>query len=497
MDLKRLIGGMTLEEKCAQVVFPAMTFQAPDFDGISALVRAGVGGICVYMGSIFELPGWINSMQQLAKLPLLFSSDFEEGAGQQVQGATVLPPLMAVAATDSEELAELHGRICAVEGRALGIPWNYAPVVDCQNNPLNPIINTRAFGEKPELVIRMARAFLRGTRKGGGLSCLKHFPGHGDVTTDSHIELPTIPHDRTRIEQVELRPFRELAPMADAIMTGHLLVPAFDDQPVTVSAAWHEFIRREMKFDGLITTDALIMGGIANTYTESDTIERALAAGADILLFPQDPFAAIEHIHRLVKDGRLSEQRLDQSIERIFRAKEKVGLFGDKLAKVELVEQMVGNRVQQESARRIAEASMTLVRDDRRLLPLHTNRVAYVCVVDESCRDAEDTFAAELQKDVRLDPGADVTIVSVMFKPRALHGKTQLDDAQVRTVKEVLQRTPNTVVVSFGSPYVVRQFPEVPACVCAYSDAPVCQTAAAHALLGKIPFKGRLPVTLG
>lgn len=487
---------MTLEEKCAQVVFPAMTFQAADFDSMTTLVRAGIGGICVYMGSIFELPGWINSMQQLAKLPLLFSSDFEEGAGQQVQGATRLPPLMAVGATDSEELAELHGRICAVEGRALGIPWNYSPVVDCQNNPLNPIINTRAFGEKPELVIRMARAFIRGTQKGGGLSCLKHFPGHGDVAVDSHIELPTIQHDRERIETIELRTFREVAPAADAIMTGHLLVKAFDDQPVTISKTWHDIIRKEMKFDGIITTDALIMGGISNTIPEPHTVEMALKAGADILLFPQDPFATIEHIYKLVKDGKLTEERLDQSIERILRAKEKVGLFRDKLAKIELVEHLVGNKVQQESARRIAEASMTLVRDDHRLLPLKTNRVAYVSVVDESCRDAEDAFADELRKNVRFDPAADVTVVSVLFKPRAFRGKTQLDDDQVRKVKEALQRTPNTIVVSFGSPYVARQFPEAPAYVCAYSDAPVCQTAAAQALLGKIPFKGRLPVTL-
>src|SRR5262245_8966998 len=263
-------------------------FALPDYDRITAAVQAGAGGLCLFGGSIFDVGPFVNGLQNRAKFPLLVCSDFENGAGQQVSGATVLPSNMAVGAAGSEELAALKGRVTAREAKALGVPWILAPVLDLQVRPDNPIVNTRSFGGDAAKAGALGRAFARGVQEEGGLSCGKHFPGHGDVSIDSHLELPVLSEARAGLE-----PFR--GPY-DSIMVGHLVVSSIEpDRPATLSSKVVDgLLRRDLGFDGLVVTDALMMGAITKTCGPEEAAVRAAEAGNDVLLYPVDPQAAID-----------------------------------------------------------------------------------------------------------------------------------------------------------------------------------------------------------
>ncbi|HEU4334520.1 MAG TPA: glycoside hydrolase family 3 N-terminal domain-containing protein, partial [Candidatus Eisenbacteria bacterium] len=277
---------LSRREKVAQMVCADFRFALPDYDRVTAAVKAGAGGVCLFGGSIFDVASFVNGLQNLAKFPLLVASDYENGAGQQVSGATTLPSNMAVGATGSEELAELKGRVTAREARALGVSWVLAPVLDLQTRADNPIVNTRSFGGDAGRVGALGRAFARGIQAEGALACAKHFPGHGDVSTDSHLELPVL-------ERIAAEPFRG---EFDSIMVAHLVVKSVDhDRPATFSAkVVHEMLRRDLRFEGLVSTDALMMGAITKTCGPEEAVVRAAEAGMDVILYPVDPLAAID-----------------------------------------------------------------------------------------------------------------------------------------------------------------------------------------------------------
>lgn len=493
--MQKHITRMTLREKCAQMVFADFRFEEPDYERVVNLVKKeGVGGLCLFGGSRFDVTPFVNSMQRVAKVPLLVASDFENGAGQQISGATVFPPNMAVGATGSEELAQLKGRHTGLEARVLGVPWVLAPVVDLNVNPLNPVINTRSFGEEAGLGVRLARAFVRGVHAAGALACAKHFPGHGDVSTDSHLELPVLEQSRERLRETELRAYAELAAEVDGVMTGHLLVKAIDpDAPASLSReVTAGLLRRDLKFEGLVCTDALMMGGIARFCSDAEAVERAARAGADVLLYPREPEKAAGVLEEAVKAGRLAEADVDRSVDRILAAKERVGLFGERIADVSGVERVVGNEAHRAGAQRIADAAVSLVRGEGRV----DGRVAVVRVSDEGGRADAGVFERELGAKATLAEDAEACVVAVFFRPRAFSGKTALDEPLVQKVREAQRRYPRVLVVSFGSPYVIRQFPDVGGYVCAWGEDEFSQRAAARALLGDIPYRGRVPVSL-
>lgn len=293
----------------------------------------GVGGVILLGGSAPELALRIQQLQEWATIPLLMAADVEEGIGQRFAGATWFPPPMALAAIAQHHpdtachYAEQMGTITAQEAQAIGLNWILVPVTDVNNNPSNPVINIRAFGETPEVVTALTTAFIHGAQTYPVLTTAKHFPGHGDTAVDSHLQLPVIPHTIERLSQVEFPPFQAaIAAGVDSVMTAHLQLPALDPTyPATLSQRiLTQELRQALGFDGLIVTDALIMGAITNHFGANEVAVLAVEAGADILLMPADPVGAIQAVCQAVESGRLSPERIQASVERIWQAKQKV-----------------------------------------------------------------------------------------------------------------------------------------------------------------------------
>jgi beta-glucosidase-like glycosyl hydrolase len=481
---------IALRARCAQLVFADYRFDRPDRERAVALARQGVGGFCLFYGERRAVPALVNELQAEATTPLLFASDYEHGCGHQVEGATLFPPNMALGATGSEDLAHLKGRATGREARAMGVPWVLAPVLDVNANPENPIINTRSFGQDTHLVTRLARAFTAGLHEAGALACGKHFPGHGDVTADSHLELPVLEHSLYRLRETELGPYRDLGRELDSVMTAHLVVKAVDgERPASLSRAVTDgLLRRELGYEGLVTTDALMMGGITRFCPEPEAIELAVNAGADVLLYPLDPEAAIAHLEASVRAGRIAESRIDEAGARIAAMKARAAIP----ARVDEASVLVGCEEHRTAAQRIADAAITLVHGSGRV----TGPVAHRRIADASARGDLGVFERELTRSVRRDDAAPVCVVSVFFKQKAFAGKTGLDEALVEQVRAARREYRSVVVVSFGSPYVIRHFPLVSSYVCAYGEDEFSQRAAARALTGAIPFDGKLPVKL-
>lgn len=339
------IETLSLAEQVAQMVVVRASgylfdhqIQYPVWEPTAATLQhyiqnLGVGGVILLGGSAGEVALRTQQLQAWATIPLLIAADVEEGVGQRFAGATWFPPPMALAAVAqsfpdrADRYAEQWGEVTAQEARAVGLNWVLAPIVDVNNNPANPVINVRAFGETPALVSQLTVAFLRGAQRHPVLTAAKHFPGHGDTAVDSHLELPVLPHSLERLAQVEMPPFKAaIAAGVDAVMSAHLQIPALDPEfPATLSSRiLTQELRQALGFDGLIVTDALVMGAIANRYGANEAAVLAVEAGADILLMPLDPEGAIQAVCEAVETGRLTPDRIQSSVERIWRAKYKV-----------------------------------------------------------------------------------------------------------------------------------------------------------------------------
>lgn len=337
LSLKEQIGQMIVVRASGylfdhQIRYPA--WEASNAQLQNWLEKLNLGGVILLGGSGVEIQRRSQQLQSWANIPLLIAADIEEGVGQRFPGGTWFPPPMALGAIYernpllAQQYARQMGRTTAQEALSIGINWLLAPVVDVNNNPDNPVINIRAFGDRPEVVSALTTAFIEGAKSSSVLTAAKHFPGHGDTTTDSHLDLPSLAHDDKRLAAIELPPFQTaIAAGVDSVMTAHLLIPAWDEQkPVTLSARIvTEKLRREMGFGGLIVTDALIMGGITKYAPPEEVVIMAVEAGNDILLMPDNPEVAIASIYEAVKSGRISKQRIEESLERIWLAKQKVG----------------------------------------------------------------------------------------------------------------------------------------------------------------------------
>jgi beta-glucosidase-like glycosyl hydrolase/CubicO group peptidase (beta-lactamase class C family) len=442
-----------------------------DFDRLARLVDQGVGGVSISMGLPQTYVAKLNALQRRARVPLLVTSDFESGGpGMRMGGlyalpsllplggGTQLPPTMALGAIDEERFTREAGRITGREARAVGVHMTFAPVVDVNSDPGNPIINTRAFGEDPDRVGRLAAAFVEGAREAGLLTTAKHFPGHGDTDRDSHLELPRIEADSARLDTVDLPPFRDAVRAGvDGVMTAHIRVPGVegpDAPPATFSPYFlQEVLRERMGFQGLILTDALTMDAIAEENTDGEAAVRAVEAGADVLLSPADVEAAIDGVVSAVESGRLSEARLDTSVRRILEAKARAGLHRGRMTDLEAVDGVVGRREHTAFADTAAVRSLTLPRDRAGLVPLDTARVRRVLSVTlarladpVAGRRFDGTLASEgLEVEgARVHPGtpasvydsllaraagADAVILSVYLSPQAGAGSVSVPPA--------------------------------------------------------------------
>ncbi len=417
----RWLRTLTLREKIAQlVVIPfsghPMNTRSREYRKFVHLVaQEHVGGLIlvnvsngrlVQKSDPLEAASFINRMQRLATVPLLISSDFERGASMRVDATTAFPHAMAFTASRDPNEARVEGEITAKEARALGVQWLFFPDADVNNNPDNPIINIRSYGENPEDVSTFVSAFIEGAHSVPGarvLTTAKHFPGHGDTATDSHLNLATITGDLPRLEQIEWTPFRAaIKSGTDAVMTAHIAVPALDDPgiPATLSPKiMTAILRDELGFKGIIVTDALDMGGIAKGFSVGDASVLAIEAGADVLLMPQDPEAAINAVAAAVRSGRISQKRIEASVMRILTAKAHVGLATKRTVDLDEIHNVVDSMESNAVAQRIADRSVTLVRNENDLIPLKDPASTAFFVLTEGRASVEGVaFTTELRK---------------------------------------------------------------------------------------------------
>jgi beta-N-acetylhexosaminidase len=538
-----LLRSMSLREKVGQMMMPIVLGDfapegTPSHDRIMGLVEeAKIGGLIVSVGSPTDVAVKLNDFQRHAEIPLLVAADLETGAGFRMKGAvhlptnillggaTDFPSLMALGATGDAGLAYEMGRITAVEARAVGVHVPFAPVLDVNSNPENPIINVRSLGEDPAEVARLGSAFVRGIEDHGGIATGKHFPGHGDTETDSHLELPIIRADRMRLDSVELRPFQEAIDAGmSGLMTAHIAVPALNggtEDPATLSGRiLTDLLRERMDFRGLLFTDAMDMGAIVRRFGREESAVRAVESGADVILMPPSPTAAVDGIVAAVREGRLPEERIDESVLRILRVKERMGLFDERHVEVDSIPGKVGIPAHVEVAEEIARRSITLLRNEGDLLPLRGTRSARVLSVTYR-RDNDllagrwfdgrlrSTYPRLNRETVGRDTGADVfrgllreagrsdlVVVSLYVTAVSYSGSVALPERAVEFLNDLSRAGVPHVVISFGNPYLLREFPDVRSYLLAWSGAEASQKAAADALLGRFEITGRTPTRI-
>jgi len=557
--VRQTLKKMTLEEKVGQLVVPGLNgvYTPLDSDAseqLERLVHEGrVGGFHVFGGGealppvllnpVYGTSGrratrgdplaiavLLNRLQRASSLPLLFTADFEGGAGYIVEGATRLPRAMALGATRDEGLAERAGRLAAGEGRALGVHVDFYPVVDVNNNPMNPIINIRSFGEDPAFVGRMATAYLKGIQAGGMLATAKHFPGHGDTATDTHLDLAVIEHPRSRLDAVELVPFKAaIAAGVDAIMSTHIRLPALDPTeglPATLSRPiLTGLLRQELGFDGLVFTDSMSMHAISRRFTNGKAAAMAVAAGVDVVLDPPDPEAALRGIREAVERGEIPREQVDRSVERLLRAKARLGLHRARTVDVEAVPAGLGGRAREAVAAEVASRAITLAKDDRAQVPLRLPGNARMLVLsmidyasgwregapgrmlipelkkrypDVTAVEVSDrTTAAEMDLLRALARRSDAVVAATYVRVASYSGRMGLGPAPLSLLEQLAADAKKPfVAVAFGSPYVGDLAPKVPAVLLTYEVGDAPEAAAVRALCGEAPIGGKLPVTI-
>jgi beta-N-acetylhexosaminidase len=528
-DVETLLAGMSVRDKIGQLVMPWIpgTYAAYDDDGFARaeawIDSLHVGGIIVSVGSPLDVAAKLNRLQERSVLPLLVGSDFEGGTSLRLNGGTLFPPNMGVGATGSDSAAYDIGRITALEGRAVGVHLAFAPVADVNNNPANPIINTRAFGEDPVEVGRFVAAEVRGLQDHGMLATAKHFPGHGDTGTDSHLALPVIASSWSRLDSVELVPFRAaIAAGVDVVMSAHIALPGVDSgqlRPGTVAPnILTGILRDSLGFQGMIVTDALNMAGVADIYGAEAGV-RAFLAGADLLLQPADPRAAIDAMAAAVDRGEITPERLDRSVRRVLEAKRGLGLFARRTVRLDSIPAVVGDAAFQADAAAIAARSIVMVKDSAGVVyGLAGTRPALTLVTyaEEENRMVGTALAAELRAQgfgvtlARLWPASGapsydsaaaalrrtpVTLFATADRPIAGRGSIGLPAALTALIACTARERP-TVLISLGNPYVIGGLPEVGSYLIGWRSNAVAERAVARALAGAAPITGRLPIGL-
>ena len=538
--VRRWMRTLTLREKVAQLIYIPFHGAAPntrsrEYRQFVKLIRdTRVGGLVLVnwnngrltqRAQPYAAGAFLNRMQRLARVPLLVAGDFERGASMRVDGTTVFPQAMAFGAAGDPALTRFEGQVTAREARAVGIQWIFFPVADVNNNPDNPIINIRSFGEDPKQVAAHVTAFIEGARADPHyrvLTTAKHFPGHGDTAVDTHMNMAVINASRERMEDVELLPFRAaIQAGVDSVMTAHIAVPALApaDVPATLSPAiLTGLLRGEMGFKGIIVTDAMEMGGISKGYSSGEAAVLAIEAGADALVMPPDPEGAIKGVLAAVESHRITRARIDESVARLLAAKERTGLDRKRVVDLEGISDQIAAPEDEERAQQIAERAVTLAKNDGNLVPLRAPAKTCFVTLAESRASSEGLeFAQEVH---RRDKSAQVLAVdasmpapsldAVMQKTTecesfavaafasvaAYRGDTVLGGDFPGMLDTLLSGGKPVVLIALGNPYIVRSFPKAAAFLLTFSTVPLSETAAVKALFGEIPIAGHLPVSI-
>jgi beta-N-acetylhexosaminidase len=473
----------------------------------------------------FEMVQFINHMQRLAKTPLLIASDFEHGASMRVAETAKFPYLMAYGATRDLNDMRALGKATAQEARTLGVSWIFAPDADVNNNPDNPIINVRSYGEDPQAVAAGVGAFIEGAHsdlQNYVMVTAKHFPGHGDTAEDSHMLLAKLDQPKDRIESLELVPFRAaIEHGVDSIMTAHMAVPAFDTQPIPATVSRNiltGLLRDELKFKGIIVTDAMDMQGVAALYSQGEAAVRAIEAGADVLLMPGNPEACIRGLMAAVESGRISRQRIDASAAKIMAAKQRAGLFRSKLVSLDEISDNLDDPKFDQLAQSVADRAVTLVRDDKHLFPIPDPDGACLVVMSEGqFSQRGQTLAAELRKRARnlktyvtnstIPDGVLAAIatdaaqckqiyVAAFVTVAAYRGSVGLEGGLNTFLNNLVHGPVPVALIALGNPYLLRSFPDVGSYAATFSTSTTSEIAAAKAIFGEIPIGGKMPVSI-
>ncbi len=526
-----LLDTLPLRDRVAQLVMPWIpgTYAAVDDPELARTLAwvdsLHVGGLLVSVGSPLDIAAKLNYLQQRSPLPLLIGSDLESGTAFRLIGGTPFPPNLGVAAGGGELAAYDIGTITAREARAVGIHITFSPDADVNSNPDNPIINLRSFGEDPRAVSRLVAAAVRGIQDHGLLATAKHFPGHGDTDVDTHLDLPATTATWARLDSVELRPFRAAIDAGvAAIMSAHIALPTVDagvHRPGTLSPVVQTAILRDsLEFRGLVLTDALNMGSLVRNYTPATVAVEALRAGADILLQPADPAVAIDAVVAAVRDGRISRERLDRSVRRVLEVKRSLGLFAHRGVRLDSIPAEVGRAEYLARGAQIATLGIVLAEDrDGTVdsLRARPQPVALVSYGDDRSPTAGVALAAELRargyavSGFRLSPAsgdagydsarvvlgrAPLAVFAVAIRPAPWHANgVSLPPALARLIDST-STARRTVLISEGTPYMIRETPGVSSYLLAWAADPVSETAAARALAGAALITGRLPITI-
>ena len=561
---QKTLRKMSLEEKIGQMfMIRAQTeffnAQSPDYLQLRDNIRRyHIGGVlltvaseggAVFRNQPYEAAVFTNQLQRDSALPEIFAADFERGLAQRFHGTTGFPAAMAFAAANKPQYAAEMARVVAQEARAIGVQWNFFPVAGGNAAQDNPLINTRAFGEDPQQVIPYLLAYLGAARENSMLTTAKHFPGHGDVESDSHLGTARVTADRAHLDRIELPPFRAaIQGGVDAVMVAHVTVTALDPDPnrvATVSPAVIQgVLKQQLGFQGLVITDAMDMNALTRLFPAGRAAVEAVKAGNDVILIPADLNAAYNGLLSAVRSGEIPQAQIDASVLRILHAKAAVGLHKGRLVDIRALSEIIARPADLALAQQVADAAVALVRDNGRVLPLQGNgtpahlpayqipgppgsRVLAVVVSDDVRTDAGRVLERELHAripgvnmfyiDPRIAGGmsqqvleaaerAQTVVVAAIAAPAAgkvlrvngvLTGSVSLDDASAALLHRLLERAASkTLLVALGSPYLAAQFPEVQNYLCTFSNAPVSEMSAVKALFGEIPIRGRLPVTI-
>jgi beta-N-acetylhexosaminidase len=526
---------MSLRDKVAQLVIvvadgDVYSTKSADYEKYRHWVAdLHVGGIIINNSSQYGLVRnaephalglFLNQMQKLAKTPLLVSSDFERAASMRVTGGTRFPHSMAFGAAGDLAATKYEGLVAAREARALGIHWIFAPVADVNNNPLNPIINLRSYGEDPDQVSRHVAAFIDGAHSDSDSRVLvtaKHFPGHGDTDVDSHLGLPRLEVSRERLDAMEFKPFEAaIAHGVDSIMTAHMAVPALEPSgmPATVSPkVLTALLRDELKFKGLIVTDSMAMQGLTMLFDSGEGSVRAVIAGADVLLMPPDPDKAIRAVVGAIEDGRISRQRLEQSVTRVLAAKISLGLSNKKkLVDLDKISDVLDSTDSAEKSQAVADHAVTLIRNDRGVLPMSAGSRPCLIVITEL--RISQFGQRTMQEFRRRAPGGRVVALDTSLPLSALEATTgdtsacsaivaasfasvSADLKDVRPFLEKLSQGPvPLVLLPLENPYLLTSLPNVSTFLTTFSSSLPSEIAAVKALFGEIPITGHTPVTI-
>jgi len=563
-----LMATMSPSDKAAQLVWPQVfgdytPTSTAAWTRIEQLIRQNhVGGFIMSIGSPIETAEKINAMQRLSSLPLVFGADYETGVAFRQRGGyflpnniylgggTMFPPQMGLGATRDTSLAYQQGRITAVEGRALGVHIAFAPVLDVNNNPANPVIGMRSFGEDPHLVADMGSALIHGLQEHGMVATGKHFPGHGDTDENSHLTITTVHASRARIDTVELVPFRRaVAAGIQGMMTFHGVIPALDTAkvPATLNPAiMTGLLRKQLGFNGLLITDAMDMNGVLarvplgqasrptqvvqgsygtidNSVGLAEACKLAIAAGADILLMPSDVPAAIGAVVSGVQEGRFSQARVDSSVRRVLEMKQRLSLDRRRFVSLDSVRALVGDTANLAVAAAAAQRAITLAKDSLELVPLvrpgmsQPPRVLSITIATRTDLPAGATFNAELRRAVpalrtellnpedpspnfgrllSLADSSDIAVISSYLTTGTNVSNPNAPEPIAEFMRTLVQRHPRTVVVAFGNPYLLQQVPAVSSYLVGWGGFPVSQAAAGRAIVGAAPIGGRLPISI-